>query len=281
MSVESSIVARSLEMQNPYAQGSYLELRATSSCFLFSPLTPMLSVSSAPKFSTPEAQPLPSSGPSPPYVPQPAEQSHHDEYAVPPETYPHEREGSVGVHAPQETQQQQREPSPRRSMFDFVSPFDALTNTHSGKRKPAPQQPPAEDASWNTPVNIDPKRKSVENLMDQLTRGQAPLPQPTQPSAAPYDPYQQPEEIQQAEPAQARGIRPLPPHPTGSPRSSPPKQASQPTRQQRRAAESPIGGSQGPFGNNYHRDKEGSPLPQRGSYENRRNGPKGKNTSPR
>ena len=247
-------------------------------------LTPITIACSAPKFSTPDAQQtpmsLPPSGPSPPYVPQPAEQSHHDEYSLPPETYPHEREGSAGVHPPQDSQPQQRAPSPaRRSMFDFVSPFDALNNTNAGKRKAPPQAQPLEDPSWNT-VAIDPKRKSVENLMDQLTRGQAPQPQPTQPPVAPYDHYQG-EETPQAEPIQARGSRPLPPHPTGSPRSSPPKQASQPARQQRRAAESPIGASQGPFGNNYHRDKESSPLPQRGSVENRRGGPKGKNVSPR
>lgn len=134
-------------------------------------------------------------------------------------------------------------------------------------------------------MNVDPKRKSVENLMDQLTRGQAPQPQPTQPPVAPYEPYQMEEHLQQ-EPMQARGSRPLPPqpvHPTGSPRASPPKQASQPARQQRRAADSPIGQGgvpQGPFSNNFHRDKESSPLPQRGGYEAKRNGPKGKNASP-
>ena len=120
--------------------------------------------------------------------------------------------------------------------------------------------------------------------MDQLTRGQVPQSQPTQQVVSPYEPYQ-PEEPQH-EPLQPRS-RPLPPQPvqpTGSPRASPPKQASQPARQQRRAADSPIGQGgvpQGPFGGQYSRDKESSPLPQRGSYESRRGGaPKGKNTSP-
>ncbi|RPD65999.1 hypothetical protein L226DRAFT_550158 [Lentinus tigrinus ALCF2SS1-7] len=251
-------------------------------------LEQLMSGHSAPSFS-PQSEPqqppmsLPPLGPQP-YPPVP-EQPHHDEYSLPPEVYPHEREGSVGSLAPQDSQQ--RAPSPaRRSMFDFVSPFDALNNTNTGaKRKPPPPaQPSEEPSSWN-PVAVDPKRKSVENLMDQLTRGQAPQPQPTQPPVAPYEPYQM-EEHPQQEPVQARGTRPLPPqpvHPTGSPRASPPKQASQPARQQRRAADSPIGppgAPQGPFGNNYHRDKESSPLPQRGGYEAKRSGPKGKNASP-
>lgn len=246
---------------------------------------------SATKFSQPEAQQtpisLPPSGPSPPYFSQPAEPSHHDEYALPPEApYPHDREGSVGMHAPQDNQQ--RPPSPaRRSMFDFVSPFDALTGTNPGaKRKAPPPQQPAEDlSSWSTAA-LDPKRKSVENLMDQLTRGQAPQPQPTQQVLSPYEPYQT-EELPH-EPLQPRS-RPLPPQPgqpTGSPRASPPKQASQPARQQqRRVADSPVsqgGVSQGPFGNHYHRDKESSPLPQRSGFENKRSGvPKGKNVSPK
>lgn len=186
-----------------------------------------------------------------------------------------------------------RAPSPaRRSMFDFVSPFDALTSTAnaSAKRKPPPPaQPNDEPPSWNQQMSVDPKRKSVENLMDQLTRGQGLQPQPSQPPLAPYDPYnqmQQPEEPT-VEALQARAARPLPPqpvHPTGSPRSSPPKQAAM---RQRRAADSPIGqpgASQGPFGNNYNRDKESSPLPQQrgaGPDGRRGNGVKAKNASPR
>ncbi|TBU32354.1 hypothetical protein BD311DRAFT_654740 [Dichomitus squalens] len=248
-------------------------------------------MSGGPKFSQSETQQtpisLPPSGPSPPYMPQPAEPSHHDEYALPPEApYPHDREGSVSINAPQDSQQ--RAPSPaRRSMFDYYSPFDALSGTSPGaKRKPPPPQQAEDLSSWNTPT-VDPKRKSVENLMDQLTRGQALQPQPTQHVVSPYESYQ-PEEPQH-EPIQPRS-RPLPPQPvqpTGSPRASPPKQVSQPARQQqqqRRAADSPIGQggiSQGPYSGQYGRDKESSPLPQRGSYENRRGGaPKGKNTSP-
>ncbi|KAI0670515.1 hypothetical protein C8Q78DRAFT_975321 [Trametes maxima] len=231
---------------------------------------------------------LPPSGPSPPYIPLPQDQPHSDEYAVPPEsTYSHERESS-GMHS-SPSAAQPRAPSPaRRSMFDFVSPFDALSNTSAGaKRKPPPNAQPSDEPSSWPPMSVDPKRKSVENLMDQLTRGQAPQPSTSQPPAAPYDPYSSlpAEEPLPAESVHMRASRPLPPqpiHPTGSPRSSPPKQA---LRQQRRAADSPIGQSgtpQGPFGNNYNRDKESSPLPGRGpAPEGKRgNGAKSKNVSP-
>ncbi|KAI0781076.1 hypothetical protein BD413DRAFT_462702 [Trametes elegans] len=246
----------------------------------------------APAESPQRPAPLPQSGPSPPYVPLPPDQTHSDEYSVPPEsTYSHERESSglhLGPPAPE-----QRAPSPARgSMFDFVSPFDVLANANpSAKRKPPPAQPSAEPSSWNpSPMSVDPKRKSVENLMEQLTRGQAPQSASSQRLTAPYDSYNQlpAEEPQPSEPVQSRAPRPLPPqpmHPTGSPRSSPPKQAGQAARQQRRAADSPIGppaAPQGPFGNNYNRDKESSPLPQRGVVPDSRrgNGGKGKNVSP-
>ncbi|KAI0664945.1 hypothetical protein C8Q70DRAFT_940901 [Cubamyces menziesii] len=251
-------------------------------------------MSGAPKFTQQEPQqagpmPLPSSGPSPPYVPLPPDQGHPDEYSIPPEaTYSHEREGS-NMHAAQSAQEP-RAPSPaRRSMFDFVSPFDALASSNTGaKRKPPP---PEEPSSWGQ-MALDPKRKSVENLMDQLTRGQALPSASSQPPVAPFDPYgpMPTDEHVSPEPMQTRASRPLPPqpvHPTGSPRSSPPKQATQAVRQQRRAADSPVGppsAPQGPFSVNYgNRDKESSPLPQRSvPIENRRgNGAgKGKNPSP-
>ncbi|KAH9946232.1 uncharacterized protein BXZ73DRAFT_36999 [Epithele typhae] len=250
-------------------------------------------MSSAPRYNQAETQPanmsMPPSGASPPYIPLPPEPSHHDEYAIPPEAtgYSHDRDGS-GMMQPES---QQRAPSPtRRSMFDFVSPFDALGSSPVPKRKPnAPQ--PSEDPSsqWTSSMAMDPKRKSVENLMDQLTRSQIPPPppqhQPPQPVVIPYEPVYQPEEPSyREEPMQARS-RPLPQQPlipTGSPRSSPPKPAILPARQQRRSGESPIttGGNQGPYGNTYQRDKEGSPLPQRGGNEPKRTGSKGKNSSP-
>ncbi|KAI8998769.1 hypothetical protein BD414DRAFT_476045 [Trametes punicea] len=254
-------------------------------------------MSGAPKFAQQEPPqpgpvPHPSSGPSPPYVPLPPEQSHSDEYAIPPEsTYSHERETS-GMHAPPPAAEP-RAPSPaRRSMFDFVSPFDALASTNtSAKRKPPPPAQSSDEPSPWSQLSVDPKRKSVENLMDQITRGQAPQSASSQPPVAPYDlynPVAAEEHTPQPDSSQTRASRPLPPqpvHPTGSPRASPPKQVSQAVRQQRRAADSPVGpsgASQGPFGNNYNRDKEGSPLPQRGAGpEGRRgNGAKGKTTSP-
>ncbi|KAH8115475.1 hypothetical protein DFH11DRAFT_1726298 [Phellopilus nigrolimitatus] len=59
---------------------------------------------------------------------------------------------------PQAPQVQQQTPSPsRKSMFHFISPFDALD-------------------AW-TLLAMDPKRTLMENLMDQLTRCQGPPPQ--------------------------------------------------------------------------------------------------------
>ncbi|TCD61419.1 hypothetical protein EIP91_008453 [Steccherinum ochraceum] len=221
------------------------------------------------------AQPLPGSGgPSPTYLPNHPEPPHDSgeryggeiSYSGP--EPPHEPSGSPS----QSAQQQQRPPSPRRSMFDFVSPFDALQGSAAvqAKRKPAPTQPPvaggSEDNSWNTPVAIDPKRKSVENLMDQLTRGQAPLTPPQVQALNAYDPYTPTEEPShaQGEQYQARASRPLPPQPaqaTGSPRSSPPKVAMA-QRQQRRSADSPMGAPQGSYGSaSPTMNKEGSPHP--------------------
>ncbi|KAI0697684.1 hypothetical protein BC835DRAFT_1470757 [Cytidiella melzeri] len=96
-----------------------------------------------------------------------------------------------------ETPQQQRPPSPGgRPIFEFISPFDALSNppaTQQQKRKPVPTQPSSapstsdQVSSW-TAVSMDPKCKFVENLMDQLTRGQGSLPPPAQSVTAQFDP---------------------------------------------------------------------------------------------
>ncbi|KAJ7239304.1 hypothetical protein C8J57DRAFT_1565230 [Mycena rebaudengoi] len=88
-------------------------------------------------------------------------------------------------------QAQQQPPSPRTSMFDFVSPFDALSGTSTGsvKQKPVPAQPSVssgteESSSW-TNLSSDPKRQTVNNLLEHLTRGY-----PAQiPAAATYDSY--------------------------------------------------------------------------------------------
>ena len=185
---------------------------------------------------------------------------------------------------------QQRPPSPtRRSMFDFVSPFDALNSPpQQAKRKPVPQQPSvtgnSEDSSW-TSVNMDPKRKSVENLMDQITRGQGPLAPPTQSVTAQFDPYAPSEELStpQTEQGQARASRPLPPQPTGqssSPRASPPKIVQ--GRQQRQSVESPIGppAPQGSYYQLPRKEKENNPFrPMVAEARNKGAAPKGKSPS--
>lgn len=192
-----------------------------------------------------------SGGPSPTYLP-----SHVDPESQQPAEYYGDNTFTPADTTPAaETPQQQQQPHPpspgRRSMFDFVSPFDALSGSPSSqqaKRKPVPPQPSSapstsDDVSSWTAVSMDPKRKSVENLMDQLTRGQGPLPPPAQSVTAQFDPYAPQEDIApHAEPARSR---PLPPQPTqhqggSSPRASPPKPVMQ-ARQQRRSADSPIG----------------------------------------
>ncbi|KAI0685782.1 hypothetical protein BC835DRAFT_1309816 [Cytidiella melzeri] len=149
------------------------------------------------------------------------------------------------------TPQQQRPLSPGgRSIFKFISSFDALSNppaTQQQKRKPVRTQPSSapstsnEVSSW-TAVSVAPKRKSVENLMDQLTRGQGSLPPPAQFVTAQFDPYAPQEDLTPiAQPARSR---PLPPQHTQQgtslPRASPPKPVVQ-ARQQRRSAKLPIG----------------------------------------
>lgn len=118
--------------------------------------------------------------PPQPYAPYMAE-SFQSPYAQGQET---PRDMSSLHQQPQIPQpQSQSPPSPsRKSMFDFVSPFDALANTNAGsiKRKAVPEPTPeAVDDGWLASVN-DPKRKSMENLMDQLTRSQVPAHPTTQ-----------------------------------------------------------------------------------------------------
>jgi hypothetical protein len=126
-------------------------------------------------------------------------------------------------------------PSPRRSMFEFTSAFDHLSSTTT-KKKPAPQPTtnPADDA-WTTV--IDPKRQSVENLLEHLTRGQPQSVPQNQPPA--YEAYLS-GDFQQPEPVvpqtttrpplppipsnqKSVGIPPIIPSITGSPRSRSPK----------------------------------------------------------
>ncbi|KAJ7197192.1 hypothetical protein GGX14DRAFT_471760 [Mycena pura] len=171
--------------------------------------------------------------------------------------------------AQQQPQQQPQPPSPRKSMFDFVSPFDALSNTTgSVKKKPVPMQPPSvssgtEESSW---TNLsDPKRQSVDNLLEHLTRGTA-----SQISGPPaYEAYLQGSDFSSATES-SRAPPPLAPRPvpnrTASPRASPPKAHAQRAPAAGRMAESPASqqGTIQATGNN-RRDKESSPGP-RGGY---------------
>lgn len=199
------------------------------------------------------------------------------------------------------SQRQQRADSPaRKSLFEFVTPFDALASTSSSnnssqiRKKPVPNliaPGPQADEQWS--AIPDPKRKSVENLMDQLTRGQGPSSFPPVQSIqehSPYQPYTYGDDPYQSEP---KGYsRPLPQQPQvnqlTSPRASPPKQQQQqqpqpqqqqpqqqqmqqqgpPQRQQRRNNDSPVGQQN-------QRDKESSPGP-RGNWKNQERGRTGK-----
>ena len=160
----------------------------------------------------------------------------------------------------QQSQQPPQPPSPRRSLFDFVSPFDALPQSGPMKKKPVPQQPPTfssstEDSGSWTAVS-DPKRQSVDNLLEHLTRQTAPHPQPSS-----YEAYLGAGDYAQTEqprvaPVPIPGKVPTaPPARTGSPRASPPK--SQAGRVPARFIESPSS-QQG----NGRKDKEGSPGPR-------------------
>ena len=154
-------------------------------------------------------------------------------------------------------------------MFDFVSPFDHLSSsTGSIKKKPVPVQPPTisganEDASSWTAVP-DPKRQSVDNLLEHLARGQPP---PSQPPPSAYETFLSSGEFSHGEKMQSRAPPPpLPPKPipnrTASPRASPPKPPAQ--RPQFRPTDSPatqhvvLPLSQA----GTRRDKESSPGPR-------------------
>ncbi|KAJ7445739.1 hypothetical protein B0H11DRAFT_2086645 [Mycena galericulata] len=204
--------------------------------------------------------------PSPPYA---TTQREGDYRSYQHESSPDLQQRSIPV---TQQQQQQQPPSPRKSMFDFVSPFDALSSTSTGsiKKKPVPVQAPSvssgtEESGW---TNLsDPKRQSVDNLLEHLTRGAAA--QMAGPPA--YESYLGSSDFSQTETSRAPPP-PLPPKPvpnrTASPRASPPKTHAQ--RAPVRVVESPASqqGNSQPSGNgigNNRRDKESSPGP-RGGY---------------
>ncbi|KAL4065366.1 hypothetical protein J3A83DRAFT_4375900 [Scleroderma citrinum] len=172
--------------------------------------------------------------------------------------------------------QQPAPPSPPKPMFDFVSPFDALASstTSTLKKKPVPAAAPSSSSgnedSWTSAslgslVN-DPKRKSVENLIDQLTRSQVPYgPGRSSPSPT-YDPYNTADEYSQVESnqptpqqQQSRTMHPPPPLPSKPDRASPPKApVQQQHRTQGRSTESPVGHPAPPA----RKEKDGSPGPR-------------------
>ncbi|KAJ6500470.1 hypothetical protein C8R45DRAFT_863011 [Mycena sanguinolenta] len=230
-------------------------------------------------YSDPQRGPATAAAPSPPYVAAQRE----GEYR------PYQHESSPDI--PQRTQmpqsqqqqpQQQQPPSPRKSMFDFVSPFDALSATTAGpiKKKPVPVQASVssstEESSWTNLT--DPKRQSVDNLLEHLTRGTA-----SQISGPPpYESYlgNRDSDYSQAESSRAPPP-PLPPKPvpnrTASPRASPPKTQAQ--RVPGRLADSPASQHANPQGTgtgNNRRDKESSPGP-RGGYRKGMGQAKGNN----
>ncbi|KAJ6547097.1 hypothetical protein B0H19DRAFT_1163992 [Mycena capillaripes] len=209
--------------------------------------------------------PTTAAAPSPPYATTQREGDYR--------SYQHESSPDLPQQRPQmpttQQQPQQQPPSPRKSMFDFVSPFDALSSTTGSiKKKPVPAQAPsissgAEESSWS---NLsDPKRQSVDNLLEHLTRGTA-----SQISGPPaYESYLGSSDYSQTETSRAPPP-PLPPKPvpnrTASPRASPPKTHAQ--RAPVRAGESPAsqqGNAQNTGNGNNRRDKESSPGP-RGGY---------------
>ncbi|KAF8654218.1 hypothetical protein AX16_003742 [Volvariella volvacea WC 439] len=186
---------------------------------------------------------------------------------------------------PAPPQQQQPVPapaSPPKSMFDFISPFDHLSSASSAvKKKPVPTQPsntasPNEDPNWAV---IDPKRASVDNLLEHLTRGQIPPTSQAPPPA--YDSYLIGGEYVQHDQSQVR--QPGPPTMPGkgvhnrpsSPRASPKNQA--PQNQQSRpqplppVPQQPVPIPPQPDNPNARRDKETSPIPN-GSRINNKGG---------
>lgn len=179
--------------------------------------------------------------------------------------------------APPPPTQPQQPPSPRKSMFEFVSPFDHLSSSSSTKKKPVPPQTAStsstndDSGSW-TAVS-DPKRQSVDDLLGHLTRGQQSIPQPTQAPSSGYDSYLNSGDFSQAEqnPVQSRAPPPTfppktVPNRTSSPRSSPPKAQVQ-QRTQARPVDSPAGQQSilpGSYQGPARRDKESSPGPRGG-----------------
>ena len=166
-------------------------------------------------------------------------------------------------------------------MFDFVSPFDALASSSGAPaRKPAPpsshQQGPSEPFEDTWTSVIDPKRKSVDNLLEQIGHTKAPVPPLAQPIS--FDQHSPDDEAPISELVQSKAAsRPLPPKPmqAPSPRGSPPK-VTPPVRRDAQASDSPFGPQVGPTLSHVptgttQREKESSPGP-RGSWKGHEGG---------
>ncbi|PFH50051.1 hypothetical protein AMATHDRAFT_41111 [Amanita thiersii Skay4041] len=243
--------------------------------------------------------------PSPPYGSSPHREGEYRSYdQSDPNTDMQQRTSNQPISSATVQQpQQQQPPSPRKSMFDYFNPFDHLSNTSTTLKKRPPQaQPPStsnatEDTGAWTAVS-DPKRQSVESLLENLTRGQTsqmqsaqpvqPV-QQVQPVPSAYDSYLSSSDFSQGEQAVPGGNRtvvpppPLPPKPlptraASPPRTSPPKNQTQNQRSIGRSegltasshpAPSVAGSVTGSIAGG-RRDKESSPGP-RGGYRGKGN----------
>lgn len=183
------------------------------------------------------------SAPSPPYS-QNNDYRNYNQYEQGSDSSPRTRTiPHQNVPPPPPQPQQVQPPSPRRSMFEFTSPFDHLSGTsnldhfskplNATKKKPVPTPPSnmpssGEEAAWSPP-GVDSKRQSVDNLLETLTRGQPLVSQLPQPPA--YESYLSGADFGDMD--QASNRAPLPPIPgtkpsaipnrTSSPRDSSPK----------------------------------------------------------
>ncbi|KAJ7074239.1 hypothetical protein C8F01DRAFT_1099751 [Mycena amicta] len=212
--------------------------------------------------------PMTGAAPSPPYVPAQANYRSYQHDSSPDFQQQRSQPPEQPLPPPPPHQQQQQPPSPRKSMFDFVSPFDALSG--AVKKKPVPVQPQSvssgtEESSW---TNLsDPKRQSVDNLLEHLTRGTT-----SQISGPPaYESYLGSDFGSSATessrmPAPVIPSKPVP-NRTASPRGSPPKAHAQRAPPAGRVADSPSAPQANiqQAGNGNRRDKESSPGP-RGGY---------------
>ncbi|KAM6500667.1 hypothetical protein JOM56_003681 [Amanita muscaria] len=254
-------------------------------------LLEQLMAGNAPRATYSETQrgPLPAV-PSPPHGPSPPREGEYQPYDLndqASEVVQKATNQPISSAIVQPTSQQQP-PSPRKSMFDFYSPFDHLSSSSTQvKKKPVPTgvapAAPEENLPW------DQKRQSVDNLLENLTRGQAPPSQTAQPPPPPYESYLSGSDFAQGEPTtvlQARAApaplsqpqqipsvsKSLPPRAASPPRASPPKsQAPRPVLR----SDAPImsstyqvpsiaGSVAGSVAGGRRGDKESSPGPRGG-----------------